>query len=57
MRFGCNAVCIDRHIVISAGCTQLTHDLSGWGFTVHTVNLSEFLKSGGASKCLTLRLD
>ncbi len=56
-RFGCNAVCIDRHVVVAAGCTRLTHDLSSWGFTVHSVNLSEYLKSGGSAKCLTLRLD
>jgi N-dimethylarginine dimethylaminohydrolase len=56
-RFGCNAVCVDRHVVVSAGCTQLMNDLSSHGFTVHSVNLSEFLKSGGSAKCLTLRLD
>lgn len=56
-RFGCNAVCVDRHVVVSTGCTQLTHDLSGWDFVVEAVNLSEYLKSGGSAKCLTLRLD
>lgn len=56
-RFGCNAVCVDKHVVISSGCTQLTHALSDWGFTVHPVNLSEYLKSGGSAKCLTLRLE
>jgi N-dimethylarginine dimethylaminohydrolase len=56
-RFGCNAVCVDRHVVVSAGCTQLIHDLSDAGFVCHPVNLSEYLKSGGSAKCLTLRLD
>jgi N-dimethylarginine dimethylaminohydrolase len=56
-RFGCNAVCIGRHVILPAGCTQLPRDLSGWGFQIHSVNLSEYLKSGGAAKCLTLRLD
>ncbi|HOB73606.1 MAG TPA: arginine deiminase-related protein [Phycisphaerae bacterium] len=56
-RFGCNAVCVDNHVVLSTGCTKLTHELSGWGFQVHAVNLSEYLKSGGSAKCLTLRLD
>jgi N-dimethylarginine dimethylaminohydrolase len=56
-RFGCNAVNVDGQVVVSTGCTQLTHDLSGWGFSVHAVNLSEYLKSGGSAKCLTLRLD
>lgn len=56
-RFGCNAVCVDNHVVVSAGCTKLVHQLSDWGFTAHPVNLSEYLKSGGSAKCLTLRLD
>ena len=57
VRFGCNAVCVGTHVVLSAGCTKLIHDLSGWGFQVHSVNLDEYLKSGGSAKCLTLRLD
>jgi N-dimethylarginine dimethylaminohydrolase len=56
-RFGCNAVCIDRQVVLSTGCTKLTHDLSGWDFAVHSVTLTEYLKSGGSAKCLTLRLE
>jgi N-dimethylarginine dimethylaminohydrolase len=56
-RFGCNAVCVDRHVVVSAGCTRLMNDLSDAGFICHPVNLSEYLKSGGSAKCLTLRLD
>lgn len=56
-RFGCNAVCVDRHVVVSAGCTKLMSDLSDAGFACHPVNLSEYLKSGGSAKCLTLRLD
>lgn len=56
-RFGCNAVCVDRHVVVSAGCTRLMHSLADAGFTCHPVNLSEYLKSGGSAKCLTLRLD
>lgn len=56
-RFGCNAVCIGDRVVVSAGCPRLVNDLSDAGLTVHTVNLSEYLKSGGSAKCLTLRLD
>lgn len=57
LRFGCNAVCIDKHVVLPTGCTQLVGDLCSRGYRVHPVNLSEYLKSGGAAKCLTLRLD
>jgi N-dimethylarginine dimethylaminohydrolase len=56
-RFGCNAVVVDRHVVLNAGCDTLRARLQEAGYTVHEVDLSEFLKSGGAAKCLTLRLD
>ncbi len=57
VRFGCNAVCVDDHVVVPAGCTQLVKDLTNRGYHVHSTNLSEYIKSGGAAKCLTLRLD
>jgi N-dimethylarginine dimethylaminohydrolase len=57
LRFGCNAVCVDDQVILPAGCTQLVGDLCSRGYRVHPVNLSEYLKSGGAAKCLTLRLD
>jgi N-dimethylarginine dimethylaminohydrolase len=55
--FGCNAVVVERHVVLNAGCTALSRRLEEAGYTVHEVELSEYLKSGGAAKCLTLRLD
>lgn len=57
LRFGCNAVCLDNRIILPTGCTQLVGDLSSRGYHVYPVNLSEYLKAGGAAKCLTLRLD
>jgi N-dimethylarginine dimethylaminohydrolase len=56
-RFGCNAVVVDRHVVLNAGCEGLRRRLEESGYKVHEVDLSEYLKSGGAAKCLTLRLD
>jgi N-dimethylarginine dimethylaminohydrolase len=56
-RFGCNAVVVDRHVVLNTGCADLKQRLEEGGYKVHEVDLSEFLKSGGAAKCLTLRLD
>jgi N-dimethylarginine dimethylaminohydrolase len=56
LRFACNAVVIDHHVVLPSGCPRLTHDLEERGYTVHTVEMSEFLKAGGAAKCLTLLL-
>jgi len=56
-KFGCNAVCVEKCVVLPAGCPRLSRDLSSWGFEIRSVNLSEYLKSGGATRCLTLRLD
>lgn len=56
LRFACNAVVIDRHVVLPSGCPRLTHELEEKGFTPHAVEMSEFLKAGGAAKCLTLLL-
>lgn len=56
-RFACNAVVLDKHIVLPTKCPQISTVLEKRGFTVHGCDMSEFLKAGGASKCLTLRLD
>ncbi len=56
LRFACNAVVVGTHVVLPSGCPQLTRDLEARGYTVHGVELSEFLKAGGAAKCLTLFL-
>ena len=55
-RFACNAVNINDTVIFNQGSAQLTDDLKARGFQVIPVDLSEFLKSGGSSKCLTLRL-
>lgn len=55
--FSCNAVVVGRTVIINEGAQSLTRDLEGAGFTVRTSAFSEFLKSGGSAKCLTLRLD
>lgn len=56
-RFACNAVVLSKHIVIPTDCPQLTTTLEQRGLTVHACEMNEFLKAGGACKCLTLRLD
>ena len=56
LRFACNAVLIDRHMVLPSGCPQLTANLESRGYNTHAVEMSEFLKAGGACKCLTLFL-
>lgn len=56
-RFACNAVVIDKKIIIPDGCPQLTELLQKQGYTVYTCCMDEFLKAGGACKCLTMRID
>ena len=56
-RFACNAVCIDRHVVLPTGCPKTTEWLALQDYIPHPVELDEFLKAGGSAKCLTLALD
>ena len=56
-RFACNAVVIGDDVVLNTGCGATERLLCSHGFVTHSTDLSEFLKAGGAAKCLTLRLD
>ena len=56
-RFACNAVCIDRHVVLPTGCPETMRWLEKHGYIPRPVELDEFLKAGGSAKCLTLALD
>ena len=55
--FACNAVVVGTTVVTNTGCPQLHRDLQSLGMTTVATPLSEFVKSGGSAKCLTLRLD
>ncbi len=57
LHFVCNAVVLGRSIVLPAGCPETYRLLEGRGFSVYPVHLSEFIKAGGAAKCLSLRLE
>lgn len=56
-RFACNAVVVGRTVVTNTGCDDLQQPLAARGYELRMVELSEFMKSGGSAKCLTLRLD
>jgi len=56
VRFACNAINIDRNIILNKISNELTAQLEARGFNVIRVELGEFLKAGGAAKCLVLRL-
>jgi N-dimethylarginine dimethylaminohydrolase len=57
LRFGGNAVVVGDKIAMNSGCDDLAEQLEKRGYTIFTTDLSEFLKSGGAAKCLTLLLN
>jgi lysine-ketoglutarate reductase/saccharopine dehydrogenase-like protein (TIGR00300 family) len=56
VRFACNAVNVDRVLVLNQISEGLKQVLGERGFTVVETPLTEFLKAGGAAKCLTLRV-
>jgi N-dimethylarginine dimethylaminohydrolase len=52
--FSCNAVVVGRTVVLNRGAPKLESDLQAMGFEARTLDFSEFIKSGGSAKCLTL---
>ncbi len=56
VNFACNAVNIDRLIVMNKASDALKEQLAEKNFRIIETPLTEFLKAGGAAKCLTLRV-
>ena len=56
IEFACNTVNIGRVVVMNKASDSLKQILQERGFTVVETPLTEFLKAGGAAKCLTLRV-
>ncbi|MEA5463607.1 bifunctional arginine dihydrolase/ornithine cyclodeaminase [Leptothoe sp. PORK10 BA2] len=56
VHFACNAVNVGQTIVMNSASDGLQEALASRGFTVIETPLTEFLKAGGAAKCLTLRV-
>lgn len=54
--FSCNAVNVGADIFGHGFSSGLQSRLGKLGFNVHVTPLTEFLKSGGSAKCLTLKL-
>jgi N-dimethylarginine dimethylaminohydrolase len=55
--FACNAVNIGNHVILNRASSALKGWLAARGFQVAETGVSEFMKAGGATKCLSLRLD
>jgi lysine-ketoglutarate reductase/saccharopine dehydrogenase-like protein (TIGR00300 family) len=56
VNFACNAVNIDQVVVMNKVSDGLKARFAEAGFEVIETPLTEFLKAGGAAKCLTLRV-
>lgn len=54
--FACNAVVLEKRIVLPEGCPKLCAALAERGYETHSLPMTEFLKAGGACKCLVLFL-
>ena len=54
--FACNAINVGRTIILNKISSKLSGELEHLGFKVIQVELTEFLKAGGAAKCLVMKL-
>jgi N-dimethylarginine dimethylaminohydrolase len=56
LHFACNAVNIGESVILNHASADLAARLRECGFEVITTALTEFIRAGGAAKCLSLRL-
>ncbi|MGH9595926.1 MAG: dimethylarginine dimethylaminohydrolase family protein [Edaphobacter sp.] len=54
--FACNAINVGSTIILNKVSTALSSQLEQLGFKVIQIELTEFLKAGGAAKCLVMKL-
>ncbi|MEO0013838.1 MAG: hypothetical protein RLZZ535_2227 [Cyanobacteriota bacterium] len=57
INFACNSVNVGQSVVMNKASDSLKQRLADAGFEVIETPLTEFLKAGGAAKCLTLRIN
>ncbi|MDJ0900113.1 MAG: TIGR00300 family protein [Xenococcus sp. MO_188.B8] len=57
INFACNTVNVGQTVVMNKASDSLKLRLGDKGFRVLETPLTEFLKAGGAAKCLTLRIN
>lgn len=54
--FACNSVCLGDKVIMPSGCPTTMRLLEKAGYIPVPVDMSEFIKAGGACKCLTLEI-
>ena len=57
LSFCANSVVVDRTVVMPSCPPRVGRQLEAWGFDVAVAPVGEFMKAGGACRCLTLALD
>jgi N-dimethylarginine dimethylaminohydrolase len=57
LRFACNALVVDKQVVMNTGCPKTARALEERGYEPVETPTDEFIKAGGSVKCLTLMLD
>ncbi len=55
--FTCNAVNIGQNVITNLTTKRFSNLLEQKGFNHIQIDLSEYMKAGGAAKCLTLKID
>jgi N-dimethylarginine dimethylaminohydrolase len=55
--FCCNAVALGRSVILNSASVELRRRLSDAGLAPILTPLSQFIKAGGAAKCLTLEMN
>lgn len=56
-KYVCNSINVGSTIVMNKDCPLAQAELEKCGYKTVTLDMSEYLKSGGSIKCLTLRLE
>lgn len=57
LNFACNALVCGKDVVMPINCPETGKQLKARGFQVYELDFSEFIKAGGAAKCLVLWLE
>lgn len=55
-RFACNSVVVGNQVVLPSDCPKTCQLLEEHGFVTYSCDMDEYIKSGGACKCLVLRV-
>ncbi|HQS59529.1 MAG: hypothetical protein B7Y56_10375 [Gallionellales bacterium 35-53-114] len=56
LNFACNAICLEHEVILYRASSELKAALKHYNFSVIEIDVSEFMKSGGSCKCMTLEI-